>query len=235
MNTCNKYYKRELQNRKLSSLTKLIDSLLIAHSQQCCWLALHGLKKRVETMKMTTGTQIWKPFVHSIGSTTTARSAGRSGSNWNLCKVGLEYAGPAPARPHPAAGPSPSRSRNKAQGLWNVVSSGHLIYRLLVQEAEENLAVSSIWSIYGICVWQETRPFSSRFPSIQQKSTLLLGSPAQHLQAQLQSRQACLSLGPVAGGTCRLWAGASLPAGLPWLCFPWEPGSWGPAWFISSI
>lgn len=37
-----------------------------------------------------------------------------------------------------------------------------------------------------------TRPFSRQFLSIQQKCTLLPGSPAQHLQVQLQSHQACL-------------------------------------------
>lgn len=75
-----------------------------------------------------------------------------------------------------------------------MVSSGHLIYRLLIQEAEENVAASSIWSIYAaVCDRRRGHtPISFQVPSVLQKSTLLLGSPVQHLQAQLQSRQACL-------------------------------------------
>lgn len=187
-------------------------------------------------MKMTTGTGIWMTFVHNIGSISTTGSVGRAGNSWNLCKVGLEYADPAPARLHPAAGPSRSRSRKKAQGLWNVVSSGHLIYRLLIQEVEENLTASSIWSIYDNCMWQKTRPFSRQFPSVQR--------PAEKHTAPWVTCSAPPGAATEPPGLPSSWdqwlegpagPGLGLPAELPWLCFPWEPDSWGPAWFISSI
>lgn len=217
MNTCNKYYKRELQNRKLSSLTKLIDSLLIAHSQHCCWLALHGLLKRGRNNENDN----WDPDMNDVCPQY------RFFFHCRVCREGWVQLEPLQGgfgvcRPRPCKAPSCCRPQllQKQEKSPRPVKCG-LIWSLNIQTANSGGGRKPSCQFYmeylrhlRVTGDEAILPSVSKCPVSCRKAHCSLGHLLSTSRRSYRATRPAFSLGPVAGGTCRLWAGASRRAAM---------------------